>query len=102
MVWREIPPSNILIEVARRVTRVTLTSSMTSSRVTRDDSEEMTCGASMTRDDGNCRPGGPGPLYLVQVRPCREKYVVIAGAATARVGLKYLIQELAPKSPACG
>ena len=96
MVWREIPPSNILIEVARRVTR------LTSSRVTRDDSEEMTCGASMTRDDGNCRPGGPGPLYLVQVRPCREKYVVIAGAATARVGLKYLIQELAPKSPACG
>ena len=59
MVWREIPPSNILIEVARRVTRVTLTSSMTSSRVTRDDFEEMTCGASMTRDDGNCRPGGP-------------------------------------------
>ena len=53
MVWREIPPSNILIEVARRVTR------LTSSRVTRDDSEEMTCGASMTRDDGNCRPGGP-------------------------------------------
>ena len=59
LVWREIPPSNILIEVARRVTRVTLTSSMTSSRVTRDDSEEMTCGASMTRDDGNCRPEGP-------------------------------------------
>ena len=41
------------------MTRVTVATSMTSSRVTRDDSGEMTCGAGMTGDDGNCRPGGP-------------------------------------------
>ena len=42
------------------MTRVTLASSrMTSSGVTRDDAGEMTCGAGMTGDDGNCRPGGP-------------------------------------------
>ena len=37
-------------------------------------------------------PGAPGPLYLVQVR-WPGKISVIAGAATARVGLKYLIWE---------
>ena len=39
-------------------------------------------------------------LYLVQVRQ-QEKSSVIAGAATGRVGLKYLIWEGA-KSPAQG
>ena len=70
-------PSNSLIEGARRVTRVTVASSMTSSRVTRDDSREMTCGAGMTGDDGKCRPGGPrsaipgaGPLAGKNLRDC--------------------------------
>ena len=29
------------------------------SRVTKDDSDGMTCGAGMTGGDGNCSPGGP-------------------------------------------
>ena len=40
------------------MTRVTLATSMTS-RVTKDDSDGMTCGAGMTGGDGNCSPGGP-------------------------------------------
>ena len=51
---------------------MTLATSMTSSRVTRDDSGEMTCGAGMTGMTATAGPGAPGPLYLVQLRPPAE------------------------------